>query len=372
MEEDGGNFNMIDNLLNESVVGTGLGVKLELCSIVGDTCPKIGELNKYKWDLKISGTPKYHRIKELIVVLSFMGDKLSDTHMSIEGGTPGEEEEYMGDAIFPIGPFKFVKPVKSKKVKHRRLGLGFEWVIKNIELEYATCKKDGEISVKFNLKSLDLPPDTISIALDVIAVFYEKKYIFSTKACPVHPHIRGSDVKKECKGITPIIPGKQILKYTYDLNEGTLEKGEGAKAVRNVALRAETLAIFFRKLKDDLSEEPYRRRVKGAAKEAGKQFAGELKEILGHDLTDRTRTIHEWFEYDSSVGMGKFDMPEEGIITVKNSFATYNIESDTPVCCFLEGYFEGVLSEIYTTPKSVTETSCRAKGDEVCTFKWEK
>ena len=367
-------------LLGGPVSGTVLGVKVELCSIIGDS-PQIEKDNEYKWDLKVTGTPTYSRIEELRVDFSFIGNGLSETHMELVDWKPGEKTEDLGDVGLSIGPVKVTKSMTRKKVENSKSGLEIKWIFRDINLskrDTLTKQFQGEVHAKFHQDSLDLYPTKIFISMNVIAVFYKKKFFFLTKYCPAQPQIRGMDVMAKCKGIIPGNPeigyqsienpdSERILKYTHKFKEGILVKGAGASAIRNVSLRAETLATIFTKLKADSPEGPYRELVKDAGREVGERFVNELKEILGP--MDHERMIAEWFKYDSTAGMGRFEMAEEDTITVKNSFAAYNTKSDNPVCCFLEGYFEGVLSKIYGRPKIVTETSCIAKGDKNCVFK---
>ena len=77
-------------LLRGHVSGTVLGVRVELRSITGDS-PQIGKDNIYRWELEVTGTPKYSRIEELRVDFSFIGNGLSENHMELVGWKPEEK-----------------------------------------------------------------------------------------------------------------------------------------------------------------------------------------------------------------------------------------------------------------------------------------
>ena len=350
---------------------------MKLYLVSGEARPEINEINEYRWRLSVSGNNKYHHIKELRVDFSFV-NHLDTTHVEISDYIPRKETKELAIMNVSLVPktISVSVPINRDKIITEQSSSKIGWIFKDIDLsksETATETFEGVVTARFYPESID---KRIVVAMNVVPDFYEKNIFRRRKSCPSSPRIVDKEVKENC---TQIIPGdpaigiagdarpdnERILKYTYIIDQGILEKGLGEKAIRNVSLRAETLAIFFDVLKNGLVEESYYKLSKDAGKHVGTNFVKDLEKILGH-----RPTIKEWFEYDATAGMGRFEMNDEkNAIIVKNSFTAYKIESDKPVCCFLEGYFEGILTEIFRKPNIiVTETHCIAKGDKECIF----
>jgi predicted hydrocarbon binding protein len=238
---------------------------------------------------------------------------------------------------------------------------------------------EGVVSARFFPESID---KRITISMNVIPIFCKKKIPFRMNPCPSPPKIEAKEVKENC---TEIIPGdpergyagfdrpdnERFLTYRYIIDQGILEKGTGKEAIRNVSLRAKTLSTFFDKLRRNmpLSDDLYHKNMKAVGREIGADFVNELETILS-----RKPTLEEWSDYDASAGMGRFKIIDKKKIVAKNSFNAYKNPSDKPVCVcsFLEGYFEGILKEIWGTTVIVTEISCIGKGDKECVFKIEE
>ena len=376
----GGDFNMQNLLKPGKVTKEEQGLNLELYQLSGEARPKINEINTYRWVLSVRGNNRYPHIEELRVDFSFV-NQLDTAHIELIDYIPRREKEEKANLTLSMVPqiITVSIPISLEKIRTEKSASKIEWIFKDINLsesEIMTKSFEGAVSARFYPKSVD---KRVIIAMNVIPLFCKKKIPFRKKPCSSPPKIEANEVKEIC---TEIIPGdpdrgyadlgrpnnERILEYKYIIDQGILEKGMGKKAIRNVSLRAKTLAIFFKKLKNDLPADLYYKSTKAAGKEVGKNFVNDLEKVLGH-----VPTFLEWFDYDSSAGMGRFDKtPEEDAIIVENSFTAYEIESDKPVCSFLEGYFEGILPKILEKANViVTETNCIAKGDKKCVFKIE-
>lgn len=374
----GGIFKMQNLLKNGEVRKEERGLSVDLYQLSGEARPEINEINAYRWALLVRGNNKYPHIEELRVDFSFV-NQVDAGHIELIDYIPRREKEEKAILTFRIAPISVSIPINQEKIRTERSVSKIEWIFKDLNLsESETMTKvfEGVVSARFYPESMD---KRITIAMNVIPLFCKKKILFRTEKCTSPPKIEANEVKEKC---TEIISGnpergyasfnrpanERILEYKYIIDQGILEKGEEEKAIRNVSLRAETLAIFFNALKNDLPEESYYKSIKTAGKEVGENFMKALEKVLGHKPTHT-----ECFDYDSSAGMGRFEMTDEkDAIIVENSFTAYKIESDKPVCCFLEGYFEGILPKILgKTNIIVTETNCIAKGDKNCIFKIE-
>lgn len=355
------------------------GLKVDLYHIIGEARPKINEVNAYRWALEIRGSNKYHIIEELRVDFSFV-NQIIFPHINLIDYIPKRETTDITELTLSVpGGFISVKiPIREEKIKTEVTKSKIEWIFNDVDLsESETMTKvfEGVVIAEFFPQTIDTK---INIEMNVIPIFSKRKILFGKEKLPSPPKIDASEVKMNC---TEIIPGdpvrgipdlnrpdnERIFVSRYIIDQGILEKGIENAAVRNVSLRARTLSMLFEKLRTGLPENYYKL-IKDAGEEVGKNFIGELGKILGH-----MPTIEEWIDYDSSAGMGRFKMsPEKDAVIVKNSFNAYEIKSNKPACIFLEGYFKGILQEIFRKPKIiVTETSCIAKGDKECVFKIE-
>jgi predicted hydrocarbon binding protein len=377
---DRGDCNMQNLLKTGNVTKEERGLKVELYLISGEARPEINEIKTYRWALLIRGNNKYPRIEELRVDFSFV-NQLDTAHVELVDYIPQREKEEKAILTLSMVP-QIVSvniPISQEKIRTERSASKIEWIFNNVDLsesETMTKPFEGVVSARFYPESID---KRITIAMNVIPLFCKKKIPFGKVYCPSPPKIEAIEVKENC---TEIIPGdpergyasfsrpdnERIFEYKGITDQGILEMRMGKGTLRNVSLRAKTLAIFFNKLKNDLPEDLYRTLVKDAGREVGKNFVKESEKVLGHKPT-----IEEWFFYDSSGGMGRFEITDKkDAIIVKNSFNAYEIKSDKPVCNFLEGYFEGILPEVLGKPNIiVTEINCIAKGDKECIFKIE-
>ncbi len=157
----------------------------------------------------------------------------------------------------------------------------------------------------------------------------------------------------------------------------------------NVALRAKTIQRILTTFEDALSDMPRFRNILRTAGEAvGKEFAGDLRAELLQRRVDsiveagRTeRIIKEklklWCKYDSSTGMGVFTIENlnyrhnriDGVVTLRNSFLSFDRHTTKPTCSFIEGYITGIFHQLLGISVEVRETRCNSMiGDGVCEF----
>lgn len=138
----------------------------------------------------------------------------------------------------------------------------------------------------------------------------------------------------------------RAIKLRLSKNAGYLY--DKTSNIRNVSLRAETLKIILDEIKDQTI-------LYDAGKKSGSSFFEDFDRI--HKLKDKDYTIQEklekWVEYDSSSGMGKFDLvPTEGSLDLKLKITNPFVEDcqgkrTNMRCEFLRGYIDGFLSRLY-------------------------
>jgi hypothetical protein len=144
----------------------------------------------------------------------------------------------------------------------------------------------------------------------------------------------------------------------YSMNRLYYEKSTGVLYDRwlrahNVALRRETVRSLLRAVLDDgkMSRQEI---LSKAAHAIGRDFYHVFK-VNADDGGTKKRgeaLLRQLLEYDSSSGMGRFDLEEyhrDGpaariVITVKNAFTQEH--GDDPVSEFLSEYLEAICSEI--------------------------
>lgn len=156
----------------------------------------------------------------------------------------------------------------------------------------------------------------------------------------------------------------------------------------NVALRTKTvqelLNAFQRAFPKDCSTI-----VKEAGKNVGESFADDLKKELtqrglktiikqGKSAELIRQKLHLWAEYDSTTGMGIFEIDQveitvsglQGYVSLKNSFLANDRRLEHPTCIFIEGYIEGVINKLLGIHIIVKEIECGSvTGSEYCRFK---
>lgn len=345
-----------------------LYIKLEL---FGSTRPQIDKIHDYRWNLKIKGNKNNQYIKEMNVKFSFEGAK--PTALEIREFIPTKTKtELMTVDVNILTTISVHIPITQDKITVDKVDSAIKWNFRDIDLGRSDTFSELFEGVVTAIFSSDSKNEPIKIAMEIQPAFYKKKIpiIGPWNVCVNTPIIKPIDVTNKCKDIIPYDPieGKpgstpiiKIYDYLYTDN-GILKKGE----IRNVSLRAESFSRFFDKLRRSLPENQCSKILKEAGKEIGQNFIGDLKTKI---LNKSKISVDEWASYDSSAGMGRFEVDKNfKIVTVKNSFNAFNTHSDKPVCHFLEGYFEGILSILLEKEVSINEIYCIAKGDEVCRF----
>ncbi len=346
-----------------------LNLRLEL---FGPTTPQIDKIHDYRWNLKIQGNKRNQYIKEMDVKFYFEGAR--PTALEIKEYIPTDTKTELTIVDVNITILTVHIPIVKEKIDVDKVDSAIKWNFKDIDLGKSDTFSElfeGVVTVIFSSDSKNEP---LKIAMEIKPTFY-KKYvpILGPRTLCMHtPIITLSDVTTKSKDITPYdpkdgkpgdTPNTRIYNYQYSIDDGVLKKGE----IRNVSLRAETLSRFFDKLRRSLPGNQCSKIIKEAGKEIGQNFIGDLKTKI---LNKSKISADEWVYYDSSAGMGRFEVDKNfKFIDVKNSFNAFNIHSDEPICHFLEGYFEGVLSILLEKEVSIDEVYCIAKGDEVCRFK---
>lgn len=163
------------------------------------------------------------------------------------------------------------------------------------------------------------------------------------------------------------------------LDEGRLIIGN----TRNVALRVNTLQILLAGFREELGEE-YDDVVKPIGRDVGLNFAEDLeRELIQRGVTEihspsnDPRTVREklrlWVSYDSTTGMGGFDVGDvdvdgsgnlSGYVTLEHSFVASNRSEEYMTCALLAGYIEGILYGLFNQDVVVEETKCMAVTNE--------
>lgn len=347
-------------------------LRLEL---FGSDSPKIDSIQDYRWNLVIQGNKQNQYIKEMSVTFYFNGGE--STTLEIKEFIPTNTKDTLTIVDVHITPITVHVPINKEKITVDKVDSKIKWTFKDIDLGKRDTLSElfeGVMTVIFSSDSKNKP---LKIAMEIKPTFYQKKIpIFGPRNISINtPIIEFDQVVGECKNITPYdfkegkpgyTPNTRIFEYNFNTDDGILKKGD----IRNVSLRAETLSRLFDKLRRSFSDNQCSIIMKAAGKEIGQNFINDLKTNI---LKKPEISIKEWVDYDSSAGMGKFDVDENfEFINVKNSFNAFNIHADKPVCHFLEGYFEGVVTLILNEEVSINEIDCIAKGNEICRFKIKK
>ncbi len=170
----------------------------------------------------------------------------------------------------------------------------------------------------------------------------------------------------------------------WHLEDGQLVIGNTV----NVALRTRTVQELLNAFQGALSED-YDSVIKEAGRNIGEDFAGDLKNELilqGHRTIIKPGKIPEllreklrlWAEYDSTTGMGIFEIHQveitmsglQGCLLLKNSFLVNDNRSGLPTCILIEGYIEGIIDKLLGIYVIAKETECSSTtGSEYCRFK---
>lgn len=340
------------------------GLSLEL-SIWGNPDPKIGQVESYSWRLDIQGNNEYKNIEEIIVLFSIKNNDTTPGLVQITNFEP-LSETITGGTIQISTPIQQVasysQPIEKKKTITLAGENNIKWTFNNIDLADDLLFKyaiPGKIEAIFTQGSYG---KKFKISMDVTPKFYKKTYRYLKDNHPNPPKIEYTKVMENCQiirsnilGVKAQNSGAKSLDYHFDNETGILYKG----GIRNVSLRAESFARLFLRIRNDTKNS--KQIIKSAGKEVGVNFISKFSsEILMENLSAEEK-IKKWIEYDSSAGMGKFELEGKTRIRVYNSFNACNCyQEKKPICYFLEGYLEGVLSQLFGVNISVKEVSCAA------------
>lgn len=343
-----------------------------LADLSGWARPRIDKPIAYKWRIDLKGSKQCTCLRELKVSLKFSDNSLVTTREIKPSRSEVEEKATLTFSIIP----NFIQatlPVTDNKFIGRITPEGAEWIYKDIDLPEALSQSIiGGIVVEFFERA---DGKKVKIGMRVEPDFC-KKSITGWKSVPNQPIIEYQNVMEHCSDIIPYNPiygpssydspdEERIQEYEWVIDEGILKKMPG---IRNVALRAETLAILFKEIQKSLPEERYREVMRAIGKKTGENFIANLENRLKRKLT-----LKEVSDYDSAAGMGRYifhDTQELHKIELKNSFIAYGygMQSKQPVCDWFAGYFEGMLEMLNNQRFFVTEEECIARGDPFCTF----
>lgn len=148
----------------------------------------------------------------------------------------------------------------------------------------------------------------------------------------------------------------------------------------NVALRAQSVQSILRSSAQALPESERQKAVHEWGRLCGSGFGEDLEmELRGRRIdsvavpTADTKTaatkLKIWASYDSTTGMGEFEVQDvnfhEGRLScsveLRHSFLAYRVSQNSPACGFIAGYLEGVVEHICQVSVSVTEVRCSAQ-----------
>jgi predicted hydrocarbon binding protein len=360
------------------------GITLEL-DIYGESNPELETTNIYSWQLMLQGNTEFCYLSSVNVVFTF--DKIDRSQLLFGHYVPQPKTAEVGSLQLST-PFQqiisFTETIEKDKIICEKGADIIKWEFRDINLTKNNRSRiniGGAVEVKF------LPPaqdKKFKLYMEVSPQFNKIcRQIVRRRMVPCQNpiSISSSKVLEVCEFITPFDPkigplsesGKErILQYHYNIEDGVLMKG----GIRNVSLRAETLSRLFDKIRRDVegSEDV----IRGAGKEIGGNFISEFINKIYPKNVPLNEKISAWIDYDSSAGMGKFEIDAElDHIKVFSSFNAYSSHDepsshDGPACYFLAGYFEGVLSQLLDESISVNETKCIASGSEYCFFEIHK
>ena len=351
--------------------GISLGLK-----IWGNSDPRIRDVETYRWKLDLQGNNQFSYIKALTIYFSFKNGTEDTDCIQVVNFEPISENIPQGSIEFytPVHQIaSYSRNIEKEKIIANESENGVKWIFRDIRLAKDPsfkCTISGKIDAIFADNSYD---KEFKISMDITPEFHKKQYYgLRSEIHPHSPRIKYDKVMECCKVIRTNYLGvkkdeseDKLLDYRFDKEMGILYKGD----VRNVSLRCETLARLFTKIRNEKNGVQI---LKIAGKEIGKNFFSKFSsEILMKDLTPEEK-IKRWIEYDASAGMGRFEVEGKTIIRVHNSFNVCECyQEKKPICHFLEGYFEGVLCQLYGDNISVKEISCAAAGGvggDYCVF----
>jgi len=181
------------------------------------------------------------------------------------------------------------------------------------------------------------------------------------------------------------VVGKYFKDFSIDPTKALIEINEE----RYVLLRASSLSVGFLKIIQDL----YADKGEKEAFQIGKNFLFDISHVIGLEdakkfhksmnLTDPISKLAAGPVHFAYTGWANVDiLPESNPSPDDNYYLKYHhpfsfeadswirsgIKSEHPVCIMNSGYSSGWCEESFGIALTAVEISCRAKGDEKCTF----
>lgn len=207
----------------------------------------------------------------------------------------------------------------------------------------------------------------------------------------LNPFIAQGNTVKVPENFKPIFDKAEDLVSKYFLNFETIPE-EGRIEINNeryVLLRASSLSVdFFNKIKA-----LYADKGEAAATIIGKNFLFDIAHVIGLEDAKSFQNIMNVSEPIEKLSAGPIHfaytgwafvdiLPESNPEPNENYFLKYHhpysfeadswiksgIKSDFPVCIMNAGYSSGWCEHSYGMDLTAVEISCRAMGDENCTF----
>lgn len=144
-------------------------------------------------------------------------------------------------------------------------------------------------------------------------------------------------------------------------------------ALRNISLRARTIAFLLNGLTGGSGDQKYEIGVKVGGS-FYLDFSNGCRTLEGIDFDGMAlaKRVKRWTSYDSSSGMGKFvcsisnENPLRADVTVFNAFTTHE-DTDQGTCRFLSGYLAGFFSAMSKKEVLCHEVQCQKQSD-ACKF----
>ena len=208
------------------------------------------------------------------------------------------------------------------------------------------------------------------------------------KVAPVFPSGNTVNVPDHFKDIfnkAEKTVGKYFEGFSTDPSKGIIEINDE----RYVLLRASSLSVGFLNIIKDL----YSDKGEKEAFQIGKNFLFDIAHVIGledakkfhlsMELKDPVAKLSAGPIHFAYTGWAYVDiLPESSPSPDENYYLKYNhpysfeadswiksgVKSDQPVCIMNAGYSSGWCEESFGIELTAVEISCRAKGDEKCTF----
>lgn len=208
-----------------------------------------------------------------------------------------------------------------------------------------------------------------------------EKEFFSTSNKTVSFPIHFQDVFEEAEKVV----GKYFEGFSTDPSRGVIEINDE----RYVLLRASSLSVGFLNIIKDL----YSDKGEKEAFQIGKNLLFDTAHVIGLEdakkfhssmnLTDPVSKLAAGPVHFAYTGWANVEIlpesnpsPDDGYYLKYNhpssfeadSWIKSGVKSEFPVCIMNSGYSSGWCEESFGIPLTAVEITCRAKGDEKCTF----